>query len=291
MRHPIIRTLIAGAAALAVAGVVAPAAQGAPAPASGITWNGASDRAVAADIAATQNNTRKNAAGPKITSNAHSADFFGIYFIWDSKQKDNGYLKVDAALFDQFDSFVLTSKESSTFWDFVIKPEAGQEMTADGGYVFFIPKVYNNKNINMVFVSEWTEATGPSVGKPFGFIGCYLYEDRVLTTTVYVGSLNKPGDVIDWEAVNASYDQWEKDGGLKGLGEGWQTSGYAPRHFADGETIGYADLDEGQMAGPPLNTWYFDRGCQAPEVAVSYDRYRAYVQLWNDYYIDPAVAG
>jgi len=120
---------------------------------SNIVWNGAPDRAVAADIAAVQNTTRKNASGAKIPSNAHSADFPGIYFIWDSKQKDNGYLKVDAGVFGAYTSFMLTSKESNTYWDFEISPQPGQSLTGDGCYVFFIPKVYNQKNINMVFIA------------------------------------------------------------------------------------------------------------------------------------------
>ena len=123
---------------------------------SNIVWNGAPDRAVAADIAAVQNTTRKNASGTKIPSNAHSADFPGIYFIWDSKQKDNGYLKVDANVFNTYASFTLTSKESNTYWDFEISPQTGQSLTADGCYVFFIPKVYNQKNINMVFIGAVT---------------------------------------------------------------------------------------------------------------------------------------
>jgi len=132
-----------------------------------IVWNGASDKVFAANIDFVQNSTRANAAGIKITSNAHSADFPGIYFIWDSKQKDNGYLKVAGGVFDLFDSFVLTAKVSNTYWDFIIRPEKDQKMTNDGCYVFFIPKVNNNKNINMVFLSEWAEKTtaDPSDGK------------------------------------------------------------------------------------------------------------------------------
>ena len=48
-------------------------------PGNDIVWNGADDREVAAVIKAVQNDTRKNASGPKITSNAHSAEFPGIY--------------------------------------------------------------------------------------------------------------------------------------------------------------------------------------------------------------------
>jgi len=123
---------------------------------SSIVWYGDPDKAVAVDIIE-QPSARKNASGTKITSNAHSADFPGIYFIWDSKQKDNGYLKVAASVFDQYVGFTLTSKESNTYWDFNIILQPSQQMTADNCYVFYIPKVYNNKNINMVFVSRFLE--------------------------------------------------------------------------------------------------------------------------------------
>jgi len=122
-----------------------------------IVWNGEIDRAVAADIGYVESQ-RPDASGPKIASNAHSSDFPGIYFIWDYKQKDNGYLKVSAQVFANFRSFTLTSKETCKFFDFKISIQPGQVMTEDYCYVFFIPKVYNNRNINMVFVSEFEES-------------------------------------------------------------------------------------------------------------------------------------
>jgi len=122
-----------------------------------IVWNGDNDKAVAVNIGFVESQ-RENASGPKITSNAHSADFPGIYFIWDSKQKDNGYLKVSAQVFSNYKNFTLTSKESNMYFDFVISIKPGQILTIDNCYVFFIPKVYNNKNINMVFISDYVLA-------------------------------------------------------------------------------------------------------------------------------------
>ena len=54
-------------------------------------WNGASDKSVSSEIDAEQNITRNNSSDVKIASNLNSADYPGIYFIWDSKQKDNDY--------------------------------------------------------------------------------------------------------------------------------------------------------------------------------------------------------
>ena len=120
-----------------------------------VVWNSGEDIALAVDIGASRNSVRKNASGIKITSHAHNDDFPGIYFIWDSKQKDSGYLKVDAAVFDLLKSFTLTTKESNEYWDLVIALQDGQELSPDNCYVFFIPHAGNNKNINMVFIDEW----------------------------------------------------------------------------------------------------------------------------------------
>ena len=125
--------------------------------AAGIVWNGADDRDAAVNIEAVKNDARKNASGPKIASNAQSAEFPGLYFIWDSKQADNGYLKVAASVFEKYDTFILTAKESNSYWDFEISIQPGQAITADDCFVFFIPKAQEiGKNINMVFVSEFS---------------------------------------------------------------------------------------------------------------------------------------
>ncbi|MCJ8014101.1 carbohydrate-binding protein [Paenibacillus sp. KQZ6P-2] len=120
---------------------------------SAITWN-SSDKDVAREIGY-EASSRTDTTGDKIPSNDNSSNFPGIYFIWNAKQKDNGYLKVSADVFEKYDSFVLTSKESNKYWDFKIKVQDGQKMTDDGSYVFFIPKANNNKNISMVFIGNF----------------------------------------------------------------------------------------------------------------------------------------
>jgi len=120
-----------------------------------VIWNDEADRAFAVNIDAVQNVTRNNTSGIKITSNAHSDEFPGILFIWDSKHKDNGYLKVTAEVFDIYEYFILTAKEANLYWDFQIMPQESQQKTEDNSYVFFIPKANDNRNINMVFLSEW----------------------------------------------------------------------------------------------------------------------------------------
>jgi len=117
------------------------------------------DRAVAVGNVKFGPSERTNASGPgKITSNAHSADYPGIFFFWDSKQKDDGLLKVEAAYFDHFDDFVLTVKDSSVYIDFLIILQEDQKQTEDGYYTFIIPRdLINDKNINMVWVDKFVE--------------------------------------------------------------------------------------------------------------------------------------
>ncbi|MCL2540423.1 MAG: hypothetical protein FWE53_03255 [Firmicutes bacterium] len=276
-----------------------------------VQWNGAADREVAVEIGFIDNTTRKNASGDKITSNAHSKDFPGIYFIWDSKQKDNGYLKVAGWMFEGvegtdfygFEFFTLTSKESNKYFDFEIRVQEGQQKTVDGGYVFFIPKVYNNKNINMVFFDADGYAlnqgpVGPvvpiDVEYNVGFIGYYDFNGLVLQTSFYWQTV-KTGEAINWDAVEAAYADWVARGGygLDGF-KGWQTSGGSSQFFSERAPylILTQDLKEA-FTESYYKAVYFDPGyITRGEAAkrIEYLRYRAYVQLWNDLYLDSAVS-
>ena len=74
-----------------------------------LVWNGDADKAVALKVEGAVNLTRLDATGAKITSNDNSANFPGVYFIFESKQKDKGYLKVHAEVFRKYVSFVMTT--------------------------------------------------------------------------------------------------------------------------------------------------------------------------------------
>ena len=113
-------------------------ARGAKKDGNGIVWND-SDKLVAATIIPYLSN-KKNASGDKITSNAHSNDYPEIYFCWDKKQKDGGYLKVAASFFEDYEGFNLIKKVSNTYWEYPISIQTDQEMTADNCYVFEVPK-------------------------------------------------------------------------------------------------------------------------------------------------------
>ena len=115
------------------------------------------DKTIAVEIPSAQNHERGNASGPSIPSGAHSESFPGIVFVWDSKTTNNGYLLAAADVFDKYESFTLTTKEGSGYWDFVIKPETGQQKNKDGNYIFYILRAGGSNKINMVFLSEWLE--------------------------------------------------------------------------------------------------------------------------------------
>ena len=113
-----------------------------------------------------RNDLRSSANGDKIPSNAHSADYPGLYFYWDDKQKDDGVLLVDEYVFSLFkgEMFYLTAKNSNTYWSFPIVADKAQLVTGyEFLYAFNIPKnfMYTDgkkevkeqlKNINMVFI-------------------------------------------------------------------------------------------------------------------------------------------
>lgn len=119
-----------------------------------LVWNGDADKVVAVEVEGNANITRGNASGAKITSNAHSGDFPGIYFIFDAKQKDKGFLKVDAKVFRKFVSFTVTTKEGNAYTNYLIAPKFGQEKTSDDCYVFLLDSVASAKKINMAFIDD-----------------------------------------------------------------------------------------------------------------------------------------
>jgi GH35 family endo-1,4-beta-xylanase len=134
----------------ALAPVPAAVAQG------GLTliWNGDADKQVAVNVEGHENTTRVDASGPKITSNGNSDAFPGIYFMFDAKQKDRGFLKVHTEVFRKYASFTVTTKAANAYTDFLIAPASGQQRTSDGGFVFLLDDLASSKNINMLFIDE-----------------------------------------------------------------------------------------------------------------------------------------
>jgi GH35 family endo-1,4-beta-xylanase len=131
-------------------------AAGPAAAASGLTlvWNGDADKQVAVNVDGHANTARGNASGAKITSNGNSDAFPGIYFLFDAKQKDRGFLKVHPEVFRKYASFTVTTKAANAYTDFLIAPASGQQRTSDGSFVFLLDDLASSKSINMVFIDE-----------------------------------------------------------------------------------------------------------------------------------------
>jgi hypothetical protein len=82
-----------------------------------------------------------------------------------------------------------------------------------------------------------------------GFVGHYLHNGNVLTTSFYWQRLNE-GDMIDWDAVEAAYAAWVAQGGLApDTSNGWKSSGFAPLFFDDGAEVGHGDFSFAQLEG------------------------------------------
>jgi len=167
------------------------------------------DKTFAVEITAVENSERGNASGPKITSGSYSNEFPGIYFIWDSKQENSGYLKVDVAVYDSYENFFITTKEGSDYWDFFIVTQEGQQATEDGCYIFYLPHASDNKDINMVFISEYKLKEDPPDGSVFvavtditGVPSTVAFGTPV-TLSPTVSPSNATNKTIAWSVIDA----------------------------------------------------------------------------------------
>ena len=173
---------------------------------------------------------RKNASGDKIPSNAHSADFPGLYFYWADKQKaDECFLLVKTSVFEEYKGFLLTKKVSNTYWDYPIgKASEDNIITANGEewYLYRIPsgKAYyvwedgedgesvavlkdqqlkqngnGSFNINMVFIPEFEP-----IDKPPSEIWA-----PAIDTEKYVISFEKA--VYDSKGNKVDFEDWKED--------------------------------------------------------------------------------
>ena len=193
---------------------------------------------------------RTNAKGPKIPSNAHSADFPGIYFYWDSKQKaEDCWLLVKPEVFEKYEGFVLTKKVSNMYYDYGISKKENQEtITANGEewYLFWIPsghvKIWTEEgeeliedqqlkkngnstfNINMVFIPEF-KAAGDNFDEIYGKPNI---EDKyeISFEKVVLDSKDQEMAFGDWEADRDSFkfELYDEDGVLVDAEPVWDGS-------------------------------------------------------------------
>jgi hypothetical protein len=178
--------------------------------------------------------SKDNASGIKITSNSHSAAAPDMFFRWDNKQRDDGFLKIRTSFFEENIGFMLTKKVSNEYWDYPITLDGikGTYTDATGEfYIFFIPKgkgyieagvTYNpltrqqtqvqqfmpgprggcNKNINMVFINRAVPINPPPVP----------IHGETKSETRYTVTFAK--EVVDFRGNPVALEDWIADRGL-----------------------------------------------------------------------------
>ncbi len=209
--------------------------------AANVVWRGDADKAVALQVAGQANTTRSNASGAKITSNANSDTFPGIYFIFDSGQKDRGFLKVCAQVFRKYASFTVTTKAANTYTDYLIAPESGQQRTSDNCFVFLLDQVASSKNLNMAFIDE--ALLRPLGSLPYPEIITELNDLIVQAEALKAGNKEFPVQVSrtsDGSDVNKAFP-WVYANELAALDEAIEYARYAPIVWAAEAAVGLDD--------------------------------------------------
>ena len=104
-----------------------------------------------------------------------------------------------------------------------------------------------------------------------GFIGYYVNDGKVMSTSIHWQYLEKEGDMIDWDAVDAAYADWIAQGGLApNRVNGWLSSGFASFNFEDYAALGYGDFTIKQIEGY-YNAYYVDPGYILPSDPIVID--------------------
>ena len=128
-----------------------------------------------------------------------------------------------------------------------------------GEAIFFDGKIYSNLAWNY---DDGKEAETPVIVR-IGFIGYYLFEGNVLSTSPFWMPL-EPGQCFDWDFVDAEYAKWMEQGGLEPDRSVWQTSGYASFTFEDGAGLCHGDFNVGQLEDY-YKAYFVDPGYKLPE--------------------------
>ena len=180
----------------------------------------------------------------------------GIKLVSDNKTKNAEYWYFD--VFEDLEGTIeVAYKISSNYYIATFE--------IDGKDKYIIGDAKGGNGINMVKVGEFVpednsgglETIEEKVN--LGFIGYYLYDGNVLSTSIHWQNLEEEGDMIDWDAVDAAYDAWVAQGGLAPERALWKTSGYASFSFKDYAELGYEDFTDGQLESY-YKAYYVDPG-------------------------------
>jgi len=133
-----------------------------------------------------------------------------------------------------------------------------------GKYVVGDGSGKNGVNHAKIGAFEVADDTEPVVVN-LGFLGWYLDPAGIpRQTSFYWQRLEKEGDMIDWEAVDAAYAGWVDKGGLEPDRTLWKSSGFAPLFFDDYADMGYGDFSFTQLEGY-YRSYYVDSGYVLPK--------------------------
>ena len=246
--------------------------------AKAFTQSASKDKAPPATACVPAASKKSDASGDKIPSNAHSGDYPGLYFYWNDKQKDDGILKVDPAVFGMFkgESFYITAKNSNAYWDYSIRPDDGVP-TSEGYLLYQIPRYFmytdknkkevkdELKNINMIFIGgdykdafitigkDWLDEEGDLIDN------AELIEklNGLLSFTSNAGKLGLGENAIKITDYNTAFYGKKlvvTEGALKG---------YATKQNPISETVKYSDS--------PVKAITFENQKQKAKIAVKKD--------------------
>jgi hypothetical protein len=125
-----------------------------------VTWNGV-DHTTAIDInAVISDRTNSSSAGAfKISSHSQALPN-GMVFHWSMHKNHDahrGFLRVDANVFDRFESFMITTQQGNVYRDYVIVP-SGEPV--NGAYLFKLDEVFKQTNptsVNNIWIGTFVE--------------------------------------------------------------------------------------------------------------------------------------
>jgi hypothetical protein len=127
-----------------------------------VTWDGvdkSTGKFIQVNAVPSDRTNSANNSSIKISSQTHKLPD-GMVFHWSMHKDHNahrGFLRVDARMFDKYESFVITTQQSNVYRDYLIKP-VGEPV--GGAYLFrlnFVASQTNPTSVNNVWIGTFVE--------------------------------------------------------------------------------------------------------------------------------------